>query len=112
QFRVSVAAGLSADEINHWAQDNNIIVLDQRALRYGMIEFHVHAGEFNTLIHTPWISFINTIPLNEEINYRGIHAERGWALISSFGRGLNGTGMTVGIGDGGRVEVHEDLSRD
>jgi hypothetical protein len=29
-----------------------------------------------------------------------------------FGRGLTGEGMTVGIGDGGRVDVHHDLSRD
>src|SRR6187551_154510 len=112
QYRISVAPGLPIDELNQWANQNNISILDQRALRYGMIDVEIPNGSFEALIHTPWISFISNIPVNEVINYRAIHAERGWALISPFGRGLTGQGMTVGIGDGGRVQIHEDLSKD
>ncbi len=112
RFRISVAPGLDQDEVNQWAIQNHIILLDQRTLKYGMMDVEIPRGGFDQLIHTPWISFISTIPVNEEINYRAVHAERGWALISPFGRGLTGAGMTVGIGDGGRVQEHEDLSQD
>jgi hypothetical protein len=112
QFRVSVAPGLSIDELNQWANQNNFTILDQRALRYGMIDVEIPRGGFNVLMHTPWISFINTIPVNDIVNYRAVHAERGWALISPFGRGLTGEGVTVGIGDGGRVQIHEDLAKE
>jgi hypothetical protein len=112
RYRISVAPGLAVEEVNAWAIENRFIILDNRALRYGLLDVEIPAASFNALLQTPWISFISTIPVNEEINYRAVHGERGWALISPFGRGLDGTGMTVGIGDGGRVEIHEDLSRD
>lgn len=112
QYRVSIAPGLSLDEVNKWATNNQIIILDSRVLRYGLLDVEISSASFNTLLQTPWISFISTIPVNEEINYRALHGERGWALISIFGRGLDGTGMTVGIGDGGRVDNHADLSQD
>jgi len=112
QYRITVAPNLSIDEVNQWAQQHHINILDHRALRYGMMDVDITQSQFDALINTPWISFISAIPENELVNYRAVHAERGWALISTLQRGLNGSGMTVGIGDGGRVQIHEDLSKD
>jgi hypothetical protein len=41
RFRISVAFGLSIDEVNQWSIQNNISILDHRALRYGMIDVEI-----------------------------------------------------------------------
>ena len=68
-----------------------------------MLDVELSSQQKETLINTPWICWISPIPTDEAINYRAIPQERGMSLISPLVRGLTGAGMTVGIGDGGRV---------
>ncbi|HJW28521.1 MAG TPA: S8 family serine peptidase, partial [Saprospiraceae bacterium] len=112
RFKLAIAKSMTDVEINQWATDHQVSLLDIRALKYGMIDVALPTPSIEILLETPWISFVQEMPVIEAINYRALPGERGWALISPFDRGLNGTGMTIGIGDGGRVEVHEDLVRD
>ncbi|MEP6647839.1 MAG: S8 family serine peptidase, partial [Saprospiraceae bacterium] len=110
EWRISIAPGLSLTEITKWAETNRITILDSRALQFGFIDVSVAANSFDDLINTQWISFIDNIPHDEPVNYRMINAERGWGLKSPLTRNLDGSGMTVGIGDEGRIGTHQDLS--
>ena len=74
-----------------------------------MIDVQASERSIERLISTPWISFIGTLPLDEEINYRADHGERGRGLTSPLTRGLDGEGITVGIGDGGRPVSYTHL---
>ena len=111
RFRLSLAPGLQLEEINAWASLNQIILLDTRVFAYGLIDVQASAESFDKIKNTPWISYIGPLPHDEEINYRADHGERGRGLTSPLTRGLDGRGITVGIGDGGRLGVHDDLSR-
>ena len=111
RFRLSIASGMKLEEIQKWADQHEIILLDTRAATFGFIDAEVPGGSIEEVIQTPWIVFIGTILKDQEIQYRAHQAERGWGLTSPLTRGLNGTGMTVGIGDGGRLGLHDDLKR-
>ncbi|MEO5905754.1 MAG: hypothetical protein ABIQ11_03455, partial [Saprospiraceae bacterium] len=110
RVRASIAPGFSLSEIEAWALKENVILLDTRAAKFGFIDIQVIASSYQVVLNTPWISFIEEIPVDEVMNYRLLNAERGWGLISPLTRKLNGSGMTVGIGDEARIGVHEDLS--
>ncbi len=109
KLRLSIAPDMMPFEIEGWAVRNSITLLDRRAMTFGFIDAEVPAENFEHVINTPWISFIEAIPHDEEINYRLLNAERGWGLKSPLTRDLDGSGITVGIGDGGRLGTHEDL---
>jgi hypothetical protein len=107
-YRLSVAPGLPIEEVNAWASAHQISLLETRLLTYGSID--VFASSVDVLLQTPWICYIGQIPVNEPINYRAHHGERGWGLTSPLYRGLDGHGVTVGIGDGGRLGLHDDFA--
>jgi hypothetical protein len=111
RFRVSIDPGMNLEEIFKWADRHEILLLDTRAASYGFIDADVPGQSIGQVIQTPWIAFMSAIPEDEAIQYRAHQAERGWGLTSPLTRGLNGTGMTVGIGDGGRLGLHDDLNR-
>ncbi|HSF89378.1 MAG TPA: S8 family serine peptidase, partial [Saprospiraceae bacterium] len=110
RLRLSIAPGMSKAIIEAWAIENEITLLDSRAYVYGLIDVQASESSIERLINTPWISFIGRLPIDEEINYRADHGERGRGLTSPLTRDLDGEGITVGIGDGGRLGVHADLS--
>lgn len=109
QFRITIAPGLSDDLLLNWAKDNNIKVLETRAARFGCIDVDVSGSDAAVLTSTPWIAYIGQIPKDEEVQYRAHHGERAWGLTSALTRNLDGTGMVVGIGDGGRLGLHDDI---
>ncbi|MEP6794729.1 MAG: hypothetical protein ABJB16_10415, partial [Saprospiraceae bacterium] len=109
-LRLTVAPGMSLSEIERWASDDNIALLDKRALQFGFIDIEVRQIDMRKIINTPWIAYIEPIPHDEPVNYRLLNAERGWNLKSPLTRNLDGSGITVGIGDEGRIGTHEDLS--
>lgn len=111
KLRISVAPGMKLSEVMQWANEFDITLLDVRPLPFGLMDIQVNSTSVDEVIRTPWISFIENIPVEEEINFRLINAERGWGLKSSLFRNLDGRGITVGIGDGGRLGVHHDWSR-
>ncbi|HZV69793.1 MAG TPA: S8 family serine peptidase [Saprospiraceae bacterium] len=110
KLRVTIAPGMSLPVIKKWAGDNSVSLLDTRALQFGFMDVELEDYSIAKLINTPWISFIEPIPQDEQINFRLLNAERGWGLKSPLTRNLDGTGMIVGIGDGGRLGSHQDLS--
>ena len=111
RFRLSIAPGMNMEEISVWAEQNEITLLDTRAAVFGFIDAEIPARSTELVIQTPWIAYIGNIPKDEVIQYRAHQGERGWGLTSPLTRGLNGSGMTVGIGDGGRLGLHDDLKR-
>lgn len=108
--RVAVAPGMKKDEIVSWSAQNEISLLDIRALDFGIIDIAFDETKTEAVLNTPWIAMVEDIPVDEPINYRYMLGERGWGLINPMGRDLNGEGMTVGIGDEGRIGTHADLS--
>lgn len=110
KLRISIAPGLVPSEILKWADLNDITLLDIRAIAFGLIDVEIKSSSFETILNTPWISFIDIIPRDEEVNYRWLNGERGWGLKSPLTRNLDGSGMTIGIGDGGRLGTHDDIS--
>ncbi len=110
KLRLSIAPGIKQEEILEWAINNNVTLLDMRALIFGFIDVEVQDGVNKNIINTPWISYIEAIPTDELLNYRALPGERGWGLKSPLTRGLDGSGITVGIGDEGRIGTHEDIS--
>lgn len=111
QLRISIAPGLTMREIEGWAAANDFVLLDIRGVPFGLIDIQIHSQSLTNVIQTPWVSYIEPIPIDEEVNYRQLPGERGWGLKSPLMRGLSGVGMTVGIGDGGRLGLHEDLAQ-
>lgn len=110
RLRLSIAPGLQSTQIMEWSSANHFKLIDIRALSFGLIDVEIQSSSFDLVLNTPWVSYIESVPKDEELNYRLLNAERGWGLISPLMRGLNGSGMTVGIGDGGRLGLHEDLA--
>ncbi len=112
RLRLTVAPGLAKADVIDWAIQNGISILDARALSYGVLDIEVAAIRLRDIAATPWVCYIGRIPEDEEIQYRAHAGERAWGLTSSLTRDLDGSGMTVGIGDGGRLGFHDDLSDD
>ena len=112
RYRITIAPSLSIEELQLWATQNNIRLLDTRATTFGFIDVDIDEKNPAILSSTPWIAYIGAIPKDEEVQYRAQHGERAWGLTSALDRNLNGTGITVGIGDGGRLGLHEDFKRE
>ncbi|MGB3078668.1 MAG: S8 family serine peptidase, partial [Saprospiraceae bacterium] len=110
KLRLTIAPGMALSEIESWAAENTISLLDLRAMNFGFIDVEVRGSGMEKVINTPWIAYIQSIPHDEQVNYRLLNAERGWGLKSPLTRNLDGSGITVGIGDGGRLGTHEDLA--
>lgn len=110
-IRISVAPGISVSWLEAWAAQNGITLLETRGLPFGMVDVEMNTTKLDAVINTPWVIYISNVPVDEEIQFRGSAAERGTGLMSPLFRGLSGKGITVGIGDGGRLGEHEDLSR-
>src|SRR5688572_629057 len=110
RLRLSIAPGLSIREIINWAELNQIRLIDTRGHSFGLIDVEILTSDFQKVIHTPWISFIENIPRDEDLNFRMLPGERSSGLISPLFRRLDGEGMTNGIGDGGRLGSHQDLT--
>jgi hypothetical protein len=111
-LRLSLPPDMSMDVINNWVSQYQVVLIDTRALPFGLMDVIIPSQYWEALVNTPWITFIESIPEDEEVNYRLTNAERGWGLKSPLTRNLDGSGMTIGVGDGGRLGIHEDLAAD
>lgn len=111
-YRLTVPQGMKEDVLRDWAGSLQIQLLDLRGLPFGFVDVRADEASIASVRETPWVCFIGQIPKDEEVQYRAHHGERAWGLTSALDRNLDGSGITVGIGDGGRLGLHEDLKND
>jgi hypothetical protein len=70
KLRLSVASGIQQSDIEDWAERNEVHLIDLRALAFGIIDAEVPETSLPEVFSSPWISFIQNIPQDEEVNYR------------------------------------------
>ncbi len=80
---------------------------------YRILALKVSLARINELAEQPFIEYIQPIPKDEPLDFTNRTLSRANVLNNSVennGRGLNGEGVVIGIGDNANVLSHIDLS--
>ena len=110
---VSFPKTFSASEVATALKKMNFDVIGGEYQQYRILLLRIASNRLNELASLPFIEYVQpTPPPAQNLNYPGLSGARANVLNSSFlngGKGLNGEGVTVGIGDDGDIQEHVDF---
>ena len=95
--------------IRTWIEEANLQILDDRLIENGWVDVRIDRPQIEHIQSLPEVLFIDAKPVDEEIRYKAEKLQRANVLSNSFFRDLHGSGVVVGVGDGGKVGPHEDF---
>jgi hypothetical protein len=103
----------SEDVINNLNQ-LNIDVLSVQYQSYRILSLRIASNRLKELAALPFVEFVQAAPAGDQpLNFNSRYASRANLLnasLSDGGKGLNGEGITVGIGDDADVQTHIDFT--
>ena len=92
----------------------NFDVLSDQFQVYRILSLRIAANRLKELAGLPFIEYVQAAPAGDQpLNFNSRSASRANILNASIvngGRGLNGEGITVGIGDNADVQTHIDFA--
>jgi hypothetical protein len=104
---------LSHDVVNDLRQ-LNIDVLSTEYQYYRILSLRIATNRLKELASLPYIEYVQPAPSGDRLlNYNSRYASRANVLNASIadgGKGLNGEGVVVGIGDNADVQTHIDFA--
>lgn len=111
---VSFPKSFSITEVLDALKAQNIEVLSLNNQAYHIIALRIAVSRLNELAAFPFIDYVQPAPPEDQpLNYNDRTASRTNLLnaaIADGGRGLNGEGIVVGIGDNADIRSHIDFS--
>ena len=111
---VSFPKTYKAGEVIQFLQEKKMEILSTEHREYRILEVRVSSKLLQELASFPFIEYVQPVPPPvQPLNLNSRNASRAGLLnASSFGggKGLNGEGVVVGIGDNGSIQSHTDLS--
>lgn len=110
---VSFPKTFSAAEVLLELQRLNIDLISSDLQAYRILHIRVPAGRLQELASLPFIEYLQPAPPQDQpLNQKSRAASRANQLNASVadgGRGLNGEGVVVGVGDNADVQTHVDF---
>jgi hypothetical protein len=111
---VSFPRSFSINEVLPALKARNIEVLSLTNQSYRIIALRIAVNRLIELAALPFIEYVQEAPAGDQpLNYNDRTASRSNVLnatIADGGRGLNGEGIVVGIGDNADISSHTDFS--
>ncbi|HJW15503.1 MAG TPA: S8 family serine peptidase, partial [Flavisolibacter sp.] len=111
---VSFPGSFSISEVLPALKARNIEVLSLTNQSYRIISLRIAVDRLRELASLPFIDYVQAAPAGDQpLNYNDRTASRANVLnaaITDGGRGLNGEGIVVGIGDNADIQSHTDFS--
>ena len=93
----------------------NADIISTDMIKYRIISIRIGASRLNELASLPVIEYVQPAPGGDQLlNYNSRYASRANLLNASItdgGKGLNGEGIVVGVGDNADVQTHIDFAR-
>lgn len=103
-----------AGDVVQYLKDKKIEVLSTQHQAYQILEVRIPTVRLGELASLPFIQFVEPIPGEvQPLNMSSRNASRAGMLnasTASGGKGLNGEGVVIGIGDAGDVSSHADVT--
>jgi hypothetical protein len=111
---ISVTNSFPVEAVISFLENHEFQVIGTGLLSYGVISIRVPLSRLNELASLPAISYIQVLPPADKIlNRNSRNASRASLLnapVTEGGKGLNGEGVVVGIGDNADVQLHVDFT--
>ena len=105
----------AAEQVRGALKELGVLILSSDLAGYGVLVVRANAKDIFRLAEQPYVAYLSTIPPPDRTlnrNSRSLsHANVLNAAVSDGGKGLNGEGVTVGIGDNADVQFHIDFAK-
>lgn len=111
---IQFAKSFTAQQVLAALKEKNIEVLSASLQQYGILSVRIAVNRLMELAGYPFIAYVQPAPpADEPLNTNSRNGSRSNFLNASVadgGRGLNGEGITIGVGDNSDVQQHIDFS--
>jgi hypothetical protein len=111
---VRINASVNTADAIAFLKENDFGLMPSELEKYGVVSLRVSMARLKDLASIPFISYVQVQPpAAQPLNRSSRNASRASLLNSSVangGKGLNGEGVVVGIGDNADVQFHVDFS--
>ena len=111
---ISFPKTFSATDIISDLKQLNVDVLSTQYQSYRILSLRIASGRLKELASLPFVEYVQAAPAGDQpLNFNSRYGSRANLLNASIGnggKGLNGEGITVGIGDNADVQNHIDFS--
>lgn len=111
---ISFQKTLTAQEVLAQLKATNVAILSEEHKQYRVLALRIAANRIQEIAALPFVEYIQPAPPKDQpLNYNsrvGSGANALNASIAEGGRGLNGEGVVVGIGDDADIQAHADFT--
>lgn len=111
---ISFPQTFSSAEVITALKQLNIDILSLQFQSYRILSLRIAANRLSELASLPYIEYVQPAPQEDQIlNYNSRYGSRANVLntsVANGGKGLNGEGVVVGIGDNADVQTHIDFA--
>ncbi|MFL5786849.1 MAG: S8 family serine peptidase [Flavisolibacter sp.] len=111
---VSFPRSFNAEEVIDYLKKLNFNILSLKYKSYRILSIRIASFRLNELAGLPCIDYVQPIPQEDQpLNYLSRHIARANylnAAVADGGKGLNGEGVVIGIGDNEDVQTHIDFT--
>lgn len=111
---ISFPKTLEASDVVSELKKNNVDVVSDEHKAYNILGLRIAAARISEIASLPFVDYIQPAPpAAVPLNYNSRTGSRATLLnapAAAGGRGLNGEGITVGIGDNADIQAHVDFS--
>ncbi|MER3470443.1 MAG: peptidase S8/S53 subtilisin kexin sedolisin [Chitinophagaceae bacterium] len=111
---ISFSKTFSLLEVLNALHQKNIDVLPSEFSNYGIVALRIATNRLSELASLPFIEYVQPAPPKDQpLNYNSRATSRANVLNASAangGRGLDGSGVVVGVGDNADVQTHPDFT--
>jgi hypothetical protein len=113
-IRIRYTPAFTLPEVLLILEQKNIEVIATELQAYRVISIRVAIAHLEEVAAQPFIDYVEPLPPPDKpVNENSRNASRGNVLTASVlngGKGLDGQGVVIGIGDGGDVQSHTDVT--
>lgn len=110
---ISFPKSFSSEEIIAGLKQLNIDILSTQYQVHRILSLRIAANRIKELASLPFVEYVQPAPGGDQpLNYNSMYGSRANLLnasVANGGRGLNGDGVVVGVGDNADVQNHIDF---
>jgi hypothetical protein len=111
---ISFPKTVNAQEIIAQLKEANVAIISEQHKAYRVLALRIASNRIQEIASLPFVEYIQPAPPKDQpLNYNsrvGSGANALNASVANGGKGLNGEGVVVGVGDNADVQDHVDFS--
>ncbi|HEX8315025.1 MAG TPA: S8 family serine peptidase, partial [Flavisolibacter sp.] len=111
---ISFPKTVSSGTVISKLKEANVDILSEDHKQYNVLALRIAAGRIAEIAALPFVEYIQPAPPEDKpLNYNSRVGSRATALnasIANGGRGLNGEGVVIGVGDNADIQAHADFT--